>query len=67
MEWYRMTALSLRTIVTVACEDEHGQDLLEYAMLVALIVLVAIGAIGTVGNNIHTLFWHAIATAFAAV
>ncbi len=62
-----MTALTLRTLAADLREGEHGQDLIEYAMLVALIVLVAIGAIGTLGITIHTVFWHAIATAFAAV
>jgi pilus assembly protein Flp/PilA len=40
---------------------EDGQDLLEYAMLVALIALVAMGAVTTVGNKINTVFWQAIA------
>ena len=40
---------------------EDGQDLLEYAMLCALIALVAIGAVTTVGNTINTVFWQAIA------
>jgi Flp pilus assembly pilin Flp len=44
--------------------NEDGQDLLEYAMLVALIVLVAIGAVATVGNTIYTVFWKSIEAAF---
>jgi Flp pilus assembly pilin Flp len=40
---------------------EDGQDLLEYALLVALIVLVAVGAVTTVGTTIKTVFWDAIA------
>lgn len=40
---------------------DHGQDLLEYALLVALIVLVAAGAVGTVGTTVTTVFWDAIA------
>jgi Flp pilus assembly pilin Flp len=42
---------------------EDGQDLLEYALLVALIVLVAIGAVATVGSTIKTVFWDVIAAA----
>jgi Flp pilus assembly pilin Flp len=38
-----------------------GQDLLEYAMLVALIAIIALGAVATVGNTINTVFWTAIA------
>ena len=40
---------------------EEGQDLLEYAVLVALIAIVAIGAVQAVGNTINTVFWSAIA------
>ena len=40
---------------------EDGQDLLEYAMLCALIALVAMGAVTTLGNKINTVFWQAIA------
>jgi Flp pilus assembly pilin Flp len=41
--------------------DEEGQDLLEYALLVALIAIVAIGAVSSVGNAIYTFFWDGIA------
>ena len=37
--------------------DESGQDLLEYALLVALIALVAVGAVTTVGSTIQGVFW----------
>jgi Flp pilus assembly pilin Flp len=43
---------------------EDGQDLLEYALLVALIVLVAVGAVSAVGSAIYTVFWQSIATNF---
>jgi Flp pilus assembly pilin Flp len=42
---------------------DEGQDLLEYAMLVALIALVAVGAIQRVGDTINTVLWQAIAAA----
>jgi Flp pilus assembly pilin Flp len=41
--------------------DEEGQDLLEYAVLCALIAIVAIGAVQAVGNTINGVFWAAIA------
>jgi Flp pilus assembly pilin Flp len=43
--------------------DDSGQDLLEYALLCALIALVAVGAVTQVGNTINTVFWGAIAAA----
>lgn len=37
-------------------EDDSGQDLAEYALLVALIALVVIAAVTMLGQNINTLF-----------
>jgi Flp pilus assembly pilin Flp len=36
--------------------NEDGQDLLEYALLVALIALIAIGAVGMAGGSVSTIF-----------
>ena len=36
--------------------NEEGQDLLEYALLVALIALVAIAAVGAAGGSVQTIF-----------
>jgi pilus assembly protein Flp/PilA len=36
--------------------DDEGQDLLEYALLVALIALVAVGAITLAGKNVNSIF-----------
>ena len=57
-----MTALILRLTRTRRHSDE-GQDLLEYALLVALIALGAAGAITTVGKTVSTVFWDVIAAA----
>jgi pilus assembly protein Flp/PilA len=35
---------------------DEGQDLLEYALLVALIALVSAGVIGIAGSNVKTIF-----------
>jgi Flp pilus assembly pilin Flp len=37
-------------------KDESGQDLLEYALLVALIALVAFGAVQASGNSVNGIF-----------
>jgi len=37
-------------------KDESGQDLAEYALLVALIALVVIGAVTLLGTQIRTVF-----------
>jgi Flp pilus assembly pilin Flp len=49
---------SLRRLVV-----DDGQDLLEYAMLCALIALVAVGAVTQVGNTINSVLWQVIAAA----
>ena len=36
--------------------NEEGQDLLEYALLVALIALVAIAAVAAAGGSVSTIF-----------
>ena len=36
--------------------EEDGQDLLEYALLIALIALVAIGAVTAAGNSVSDIF-----------
>jgi pilus assembly protein Flp/PilA len=44
--------------------NEEGQDLLEYALLVALIALIAIGAVGAAGTAVNNIF-SAIASALS--
>ncbi len=44
--------------------DDEGQDLLEYALLVALIALVAIIAVTAAGQSVSTIFTN-IANALA--
>ena len=46
----------LLNFVNSVVRDEEGQDLLEYALLVALIALVAICAVGLAGNSVSTIF-----------
>jgi len=36
--------------------DDSGQDLLEYALLVALIALVAFGAVAAAGTQVNAIF-----------
>jgi pilus assembly protein Flp/PilA len=39
-----------------AVREESGQDLLEYALLVALIALVAVLAVTAAGTSVQTVF-----------
>ena len=36
--------------------NDEGQDLLEYALLVALIAIVAVGAVPAAGNQVSAIF-----------
>ena len=45
----------MRQVLSRAGQDE-GQDLLEYALLVALIALVAVAAVTAAGANVSTIF-----------
>jgi Flp pilus assembly pilin Flp len=58
-----MDMSALKTRLRRLALSNTGQDLLEYALLVALIALVAVGAVTQVGNTINTVFWGAIAAA----
>jgi pilus assembly protein Flp/PilA len=46
--------------------DESGQDLLEYAILVALVAMVVLGAVSTSGLSISGL-WTGISTSLAVL
>lgn len=38
--------------------DEHGQDLIEYALLIAFIALVAVSAVGGLGQAVYDVLWN---------
>jgi pilus assembly protein Flp/PilA len=46
----------LRTYLRAFVRNDEGQDLLEYALLVALIAIVCILAITTTGTNVNAIF-----------
>ena len=43
-------------VISSFVRDEEGQDLLEYALLVALIALIAIGAVAAAGGAVNNIF-----------
>jgi Flp pilus assembly pilin Flp len=53
----------LRTALAPLVDNDQGQDLIEYGLLVALIALVAIASVTAVGNTIFTVFWSNIGQA----
>jgi pilus assembly protein Flp/PilA len=52
----------LVAFVNSFARNEEGQDLLEYALLVALIALIAIGGVTLAGQSVNVIFTN-IATA----
>lgn len=46
----------LRMYLRAFVRNDEGQDLLEYALLVALIAIVAIAAVTTTGSNVDAIF-----------
>ena len=48
--------MSMLTFEKSFARNEEGQDLLEYALLVALIALVAIVAVEAAGGSVSTIF-----------
>ena len=56
---------ALTNFIAAIRRDNEGQDLLEYALLVALIAIVAVAAITTAGEAVVTQF-EAIAAALVA-
>jgi hypothetical protein len=44
--------------------SELGQDLLEYAMLAALISIFAAGAVGALGSQVNTVLWQFIVNSY---
>ncbi len=48
--------MNVITRLRALVRTDEGQDLLEYALLVALIALVAVGAITLTGTNVKDIF-----------
>ena len=52
----------LNNFLSMLKKNDDGQDLLEYALLVALIAIVAVGAVTAAGTAVSNIF-NQIATA----
>lgn len=48
--------MKLITRMRAFAREDEGQDLLEYALLVALIALVAVAAVTLTGTNVNDIF-----------
>ena len=50
-------------LLTALLRDDAGQDLIEYALLVALIAVVAVASVTSVGTTVRDVFWVKISNA----
>lgn len=48
--------MNLFTYLRARVSNDEGQDLLEYALLVALIAIVCVIAVGTTGVEVNKIF-----------
>ena len=46
----------MRTTFTELLADEQGQDIAEYAVMLAVILVLVVGTIRIVGSNANTVF-----------
>ena len=46
----------LNNFLSMLKKNDDGQDLLEYALLVALIAIVAVGAVPAAGTQVSNIF-----------
>ena len=42
--------------VRKVCKDEQGQDIAEYAVMLAVILVLVIGTVRLIGSNANTVF-----------
>jgi Flp pilus assembly pilin Flp len=48
--------MSTREKVVRFCRDEQGQDIAEYAVMLAVILVIVVGTIRLIGSNANNVF-----------
>jgi Flp pilus assembly pilin Flp len=46
----------LAKLLQQLCNDEHGQDIAEYAVMLAVILVIVVGTIRLIGSNANNVF-----------
>ncbi len=46
----------MREILREIWRDEQGQDIAEYALMLAVILLIVVASVGAIGTNANTIF-----------
>jgi Flp pilus assembly pilin Flp len=54
--WQLLTGVELADVLDNVCWREEGQDVAEYAVMVAVILVIAIGTIRLIGSHAGNVF-----------
>jgi len=46
----------MQEIIRRLLSDEHGQDIAEYAVMLAVILVIVVGTVRLIGSNANTVF-----------
>ena len=46
----------MRTVLQLLCKGEEGQDVAEYAVMLAVILVIVIGTVRLIGGNANNAF-----------
>jgi Flp pilus assembly pilin Flp len=50
------TSMSMRDKLAALWRDEQGQDIAEYAVMLAVILVIVVGTIRLIGSNANNVF-----------
>ena len=45
-----------KAVWQIVCEDESGQDIAEYAVMLAVILVIVVGTVRLIGSNANNVF-----------
>ena len=66
--WPPLTSLRIRIdLALTGADDQRGQGLAEYALILSLIAIMAVAALLFLGTAISDMFWDPISEDFGAV
>jgi Flp pilus assembly pilin Flp len=46
----------MKNLLSFLCRNEEGQDIAEYAVMLAVILVIVIGTVRLIGSNANTVF-----------
>jgi Flp pilus assembly pilin Flp len=52
----------MRTLITRLWREDAGQDIAEYAVMLAVILVLVVGTVRLIGSNANTVFSNAAST-----